>query len=131
MTDRALRLIRDAGLRHNEPAGVYGVLLYRDGTFLQLLEGPRGAVEETFARIRTDPRHTDVRVLYEGPCTAPIYTHYNMGVIAGKPGSNPVNDSIGYLTDKAYRVAESSNGFDVSLLVKEIIDGFARFGIAA
>lgn len=43
--------------------GISGILL-SDGTgFLQVLEGPPAAVEETFRRIVADPRHEDVQVL--------------------------------------------------------------------
>lgn len=43
--------------------GISGILL-SDGTgFLQVLEGPPDAVEETFRRIVADPRHEDVHVL--------------------------------------------------------------------
>ncbi len=46
-----------ASRRNNARAGITG-LLYADGTrFLQALEGPEDAVEETFARIKRDPRH--------------------------------------------------------------------------
>jgi len=49
--------------RNNEAAGVTG-LLYTDGyRFLQVLEGKRGAVTETFDRIKADARHQAVVVL--------------------------------------------------------------------
>lgn len=49
--------------RNNEAAGVTG-LLYTDGhRFLQVLEGERGPVTETFLRIKADPRHQAVVVL--------------------------------------------------------------------
>lgn len=45
---------------HNEAARLTGILLYRDQTFVQLLEGQRARVESLYASIREDPRHTDV-----------------------------------------------------------------------
>ena len=41
----------------NAALGVTGILLYRYGTFLQLLEGPRERVDELYATISDDPRH--------------------------------------------------------------------------
>ena len=41
----------------NAERGVTGILLYRQGTFLQVLEGPRERVEEIYATIAADPRH--------------------------------------------------------------------------
>lgn len=47
----------------NEAAGITGMLLYSDGSFLQVLEGPADAVEATYARIHRDPRHHGVLLL--------------------------------------------------------------------
>jgi hypothetical protein len=48
----------------NNPAlGVTGVLCYSEGTFLQVLEGGRSAVNRLYNRIAADPRHTQVELL--------------------------------------------------------------------
>jgi len=44
---------------------VTGMLLFRNGYFLQLLEGPDAAVRGKMATIKTDPRHTKVTMLVE------------------------------------------------------------------
>ncbi len=49
---------------HNARNSITGALICRQDVFMQLLEGPRTAVEETFARIEQDNRHTDVRFRY-------------------------------------------------------------------
>ena len=41
----------------NAGLGVTGILLYRQGTFLQVLEGQRSQVEELYATISGDTRH--------------------------------------------------------------------------
>lgn len=41
----------------NVERGLTGVLLYADGNFMQLLEGPSEALATTYAAIRADPRH--------------------------------------------------------------------------
>ena len=43
--------------QNNERLGVTGMLLYRDGNFLQVLEGPASVVDSLIQRIRRDPRH--------------------------------------------------------------------------
>jgi hypothetical protein len=50
----------------NTAAGVTGILLYRDGNFMQVLEGEEKAVRATYARILRDPRHHGAFVLKEG-----------------------------------------------------------------
>lgn len=48
----------------NNPAlGVTGVLCFSEGTFLQVLEGGRSAVNRLYNRIAGDARHTQVELL--------------------------------------------------------------------
>ncbi len=48
----------------NNPAlGVTGVLCFSEGTFLQVLEGGRSAVNKLYNRIAGDSRHTQVELL--------------------------------------------------------------------
>ena len=44
----------------NTALGVSGILLYRYGTFLQLLEGSQDSVDALYATIAVDPRHREV-----------------------------------------------------------------------
>ncbi len=43
--------------RKNQELDITGMLLYRDGNFLQVLEGPAGAVESLVQKIKRDHRH--------------------------------------------------------------------------
>ncbi len=52
--------------RNNAPAGVGGVLMFNNGCFLQVLEGPFAAVSATFERIQRDEGHDEVIVLEAG-----------------------------------------------------------------
>ncbi|RKR74832.1 FAD-dependent sensor of blue light [Frondihabitans australicus] len=47
----------------NRRLGITGLLLHDAGRFVQILEGEPSAVEDRYARIAGDPRHTDVRLL--------------------------------------------------------------------
>jgi hypothetical protein len=49
--------------RKNERLGITGLLLYRDGNFLQILEGPAAAVEELLDKIERDSRHRGMILL--------------------------------------------------------------------
>lgn len=53
-----------AGAREtNESLGVSGILMFRDGSFLQVLEGPSTAVDQLFETIQNDPRHSRLLVV--------------------------------------------------------------------
>jgi hypothetical protein len=74
-----LALLLAISRRNNDAQDTTGVLLYREGRFMQALEGPRAAVEDAMGRIGADPRHTDVRVLDEEPLTARRFGSWSMG----------------------------------------------------
>jgi Sensors of blue-light using FAD len=46
----------------NAARAITGMLLFHEGEFLQLLEGPEQAVRDCFAIIERDPRHTSIKV---------------------------------------------------------------------
>jgi len=46
-----------ASRRNNPSRGITGALLFSQGCFAQVLEGPRAAVEACFERLKGDPRH--------------------------------------------------------------------------
>jgi hypothetical protein len=55
--ESVLPLILESARFHNAIDGITGMLLYFDGRFLQVLEGPQAVVRSTFERIVKDPRH--------------------------------------------------------------------------
>ena len=64
--------------RANSQHGITGLLLHRDGTFLQVLEGPKSEVLTLYERIRQDERHADVETLVEEGLTAREFTDWQM-----------------------------------------------------
>jgi hypothetical protein len=67
LTDDDLAELLRQCVRNNERAGLTGMLLYRDGRFMQVLEGPDDAVRDVFAVIAADARHAEVRLLLDEP----------------------------------------------------------------
>jgi hypothetical protein len=47
-------------VRRNKQSGITGLLLYKDGNFMQALEGEEAAVIALFSKISHDPRHHHV-----------------------------------------------------------------------
>ena len=70
-------LVEDA-IRRNKKNDITGALFYLGGYFIQLLEGSRDAVAETFSRINSDSRHTDVEVFFSEEVTERIFPGWNM-----------------------------------------------------
>jgi hypothetical protein len=57
----------------NRNRGVSGLLLFREGRFLQVLEGEAEAVSELYARIARDRTHRDLIVISNGPCDQRLF----------------------------------------------------------
>ncbi|WP_096670742.1 BLUF domain-containing protein [Polaromonas sp. AET17H-212] len=66
----------------NQAAGITGLLVFDGMQFCQHIEGPRKAVLALTERIRQDPRHVDVDILYHGPLAQRRFRHFGLGYTA-------------------------------------------------
>ena len=64
---------------NNERAGISGILLYKDRSFLQVLEGPSTAVHACYQKILRDPRHTNIAKVIEHPIEERAFGQWSMG----------------------------------------------------
>ncbi|GAB2595289.1 BLUF domain-containing protein [Microlunatus antarcticus] len=78
----------DHSRANNARAGVTGILLYRHGTFLQVLEGPRDRVEALYATIARDSRHHAVSTVLAEDRSERRFPDWTMGFadVAGELG---------------------------------------------
>ena len=77
VTESVAQILRTSQ-RNNAAVGVSGALMFTDGLFAQILEGPRGAVETVFDRIQLDDRHGEVRLLAFEPVARRSFAHWSM-----------------------------------------------------
>jgi hypothetical protein len=86
----ALKQLLEISRHNNAPRGITGLLLYRDGQFLQYLEGPQGAVGTTYEHIRMDKRHHSARLVGTGRLQGRIFPEWWMGYrnLAGMRAGN-------------------------------------------
>ncbi|BAO54105.1 BLUF domain-containing protein [Nonlabens marinus] len=71
-----LELLENSEYRNNKK-GLNGILLYGEGSFLQVLEGEESLVKETFAKIEKDKRHDTLIVLFEEKAKEMVFRNYN------------------------------------------------------
>ncbi|CAL4859053.1 MULTISPECIES: BLUF domain-containing protein [Microbacterium] len=79
MDDDALRELLEQCRASNAERDVTGMLLYRNGRFIQILEGPEQAVRETMGKIERDPRHDRLRVLIDEFIDERHFAEWTMG----------------------------------------------------
>lgn len=66
---------RDKNCRLN----ITGMLLYRDGNFMQILEGEEMAVRDLYKTITRDGRHKDPIIVVEKHADTPLFSDWSMG----------------------------------------------------
>lgn len=81
MDDDALLKLLEKARTKNFRRGVGGLLLYRDDSFLQILEGPAAEVESLLEIIRKDGRHHGVRLLFREDVAERVFSGWRMGFV--------------------------------------------------
>lgn len=69
----------DRSRQRNAGCGLTGMLLYSSQSFLQMVEGEADAIEATYARIRADERHTNLRLLMDAEVPGRLFPDWTMG----------------------------------------------------
>ena len=76
--EAALNGILLTARRNNPRDAITGALICRHDLYLQLLEGPRAAVEARYSSIARDDRHLDVVQRFSRPATERIFPNWAM-----------------------------------------------------
>jgi hypothetical protein len=64
---------------NNGPKDITGLLLYKEGNFMQVLEGRQETVQLLHAKIARDPRHRGMLTLWQGPIATRQFSGWSMG----------------------------------------------------
>lgn len=88
-TEPQLRTLLRQMRAANVAAGISGLLVYGQGHFLQLLEGEQVAVQQMFRRVRRDPRHSEVSLLYDHAWPGRIFESFHMAWNTQPPPTEP------------------------------------------
>ena len=75
-----LELLTEAQ-RINTSRNITGLLLHRDRSFYQVMEGSEDVVRHTFDSITKDERHTAIDVLFEGAVDEREFPDWQMGFL--------------------------------------------------
>ncbi|BDI24161.1 BLUF domain-containing protein [Herbiconiux sp. L3-i23] len=78
-SDAQLQALLTTSRSNNSALGLTGLLVYKDGQFMQALEGPDGAVRERLAVIAADRRHGGVTPVLERTIARREFADWTMG----------------------------------------------------
>lgn len=79
VNSQVLEQILEVSRRNNPQDDVTGLLLYIDGGFLQILEGPRDSIYRVYQRIARDPRHDSHCILLDRETDCRLFPGWTMG----------------------------------------------------
>lgn len=80
--DAPVRVVADIAMKarsNNKQADITGLLVFDGLHFCQQLEGCSREVAAAMARIRQDPRHSDLAVLHQGPLDHRRFSRFSLG----------------------------------------------------
>ncbi len=118
-----VQAILTASRANNARAGVTGGLLFSEGCFAQVLEGPTEAVEATFERIQCDPRHGEVTVLQAGPIPARDFPDWSMGFT----GTTVAGAQLGGMTLAKAFTGQSRVGDEMLDMLRSVVERETRW----
>lgn len=79
MSSADLAQILETSVRNNTRDGLSGMLLYHEGSFMQVIEGEETVLMATFHRIQRDARHGHVFMIEQGEIAERSFSHFTMG----------------------------------------------------
>jgi hypothetical protein len=66
---------------HNQKEGISGLLLFHEETFVQVLEGHKPSVELLLKKISSDPRHQNIKLLFQKDTEEKEFDDWAMGFV--------------------------------------------------
>ena len=79
LSHEELTSLLETSRRNNTRAGITGMLLYKDGNFMQVIEGPAAEIYRLHERIAHDARHGGLITLSEMAITQRQFSEWSMG----------------------------------------------------
>ena len=107
----------------NRVDGVTGVILYQEGSFAQVLEGPEDAVRACFARIEKDRRHSGCTVILEEKADARLFEDWHMEIVSMVRMA--AMEKHGVMALKAFQQTPQFKAVQGHLVLKSFMKGFA------
>lgn len=115
------QILHDARER-NAAHGVTGLLLYDEGSFAQVIEGPEEAVRATFERISRDPRHLGCKVILDEPALERMFENCPMAFIPSAKMAPVLRDA--FMTSQSKDAKELYDALHRHPIIRSFISGF-------
>lgn len=113
-----LKDILEKSERNNTAAAITGMLCFGDSMFLQILEGDRKLVSQTYTRILGDKRHFDSELIEFTETDSRLFSGWSMQVVQ-LDGSKAVEEMIRkYSSSVRYAISTMNSKQALSFMVE-------------
>jgi hypothetical protein len=118
-----LGLLEEARVANNE-RGLTGILLHKERSFFQVLEGPEDEVKRVFNSIAKDKRHDQIEVLVQSELSEREYPDWRMGFV-DLDGIDPrllegYTDFMAHTEEPREFLAQLSKGARLALMFRKL-----------
>ncbi len=79
-TDEAIDQLLERSKQNNATRGITGAMIYANGYFMQLIEGPQNEVETLYSAIEADTRHSVLSLLHDQEIKGPPLLRLGDGI---------------------------------------------------
>lgn len=131
MSHREIATLVARAQKKNQQAGLTGLLIYMQGRFFQVLEGPETAVDQCFARIQQDPRHGAMKLIASYEVKTRAFPDWKMSLFYPEQLPQQARDAV--LSIDALlpmNSPERGDSPEVRNLVRDFLASFTRMAAA-
>ena len=122
MNDIDLLDILKTSRKNNKKNDISGMLLYDNGSFIQVLEGEDSMVDNTFINIQNDERHNNILLMQNRDINSREFEDWSMGFENITKSDKTKIDGYAQFQELLFK-----NKFTESSLAKKILLQFKRF----
>ena len=110
----------------NPARHITGMLIFHEGRFVQVIEGPQTNVLELYQHIQSDPRHTDIWRLARLSIEERVFARWSMGLLTKDNMPERLVDSLRDFREVACRLkqAAAANPDGDSAYTARLVRGF-------
>ncbi len=127
LTPEVLSDILEVSARNNERDGITGVLMHHDDLFFQVLEGESSAVEQCFARVSRDPRHSSISMALDETVEVRSFPGWLMGYLGPDEIGKYSDGALSSLADLNASATSSEDRRGHALnLARQVFKGFSE-----
>lgn len=114
-SDEDITAILSVSRRNNPSLDITGLLLYHEGSILQILEGEKETIHKLFNKIGKDPRHKHVIKMFDSSIEERSFQDWSMGF--KKVSDNDWSELEGYLNlDDKKKINEVAPAASVDII---------------